>query len=127
MSMTLGCIIGEKELITKYGNPASSVDFLIELDNGIITIQTKWKGSKRRENKDIHKFLKSTEYLTQIYKERYEKDLVFGLWISRLEPFEDNKSVLVDKKIHSISCFESIDFLVMKTQEWLKKYYDVRI
>lgn len=109
----------EKELISLFGFNASSIDFLVESDQGIIAIQTKWKGSKRRETKDINNFVKSLDYLTNIFKEEYKKDLLFGLWISRLEPFEDNKRKLEENKTYAISCFESIEDLGYKTLEWI--------
>lgn len=119
-SLKLGHIKHEKDLIAHYGYNASSVDFLIELDDGIIIIQTKWKGSKRREDKDIRNFLRSFDYLTQIYEKRYNKQVLFGLWVSRLEPFDDNRRRLRKINVHSISCFDSIDVLGLKTESFIR-------
>lgn len=119
-SLNLGHIKHEKDLIAHYGYNASSVDFLIELAEGIIIIQTKWKGSKRREDKDIRNFLRSFDYLRQIYENRYNKPVLFGLWVSRLEPFDDNRQRLGNINVHAISCFESIDVLGIKTANFIR-------
>jgi hypothetical protein len=69
-----------------------------------IAIQAKWRCTRRREDIGINNFLKSLEYTIS----KSGKKLLFGLWVSRMEPFQDNKDKLFKQNVYTISCFESI-------------------
>ena len=66
-------------------------------------VQTKYRNTRRRENISISKFLNSVEYISK----QIEKPVLFGVWVSRLEPFDDNKEWLSQHKIVTISQFHS--------------------
>jgi hypothetical protein len=103
-------IANEEKLKRQWGWQAASVDYLLEVCGMVIPIQCKWRRSRRRENKGINNFLGSIKYLT----EKQEKVVLFGLWVSRVIPFDDNREVLYGKHIFVVSDFNSIDWLVEK-------------
>jgi hypothetical protein len=113
-------ILLEENLKKKWGWEAAGIDHLLVLGDYVIPIQTKWRCTRRRENLCIHNYLKSLEYVLQLCG----KKMLFGLWVSRLEPFQDNKDRLSSKGIHAVSCFESIDVLVQKTVDCVLKCID---
>lgn len=108
----------EDELIKKFGFQAASIDYVLETGDGLIVIQLKWSGTRRRENNAISNFLKSVDY---IQKKITHKPIIFGVWASRVEPFEDNRELLQKNKVFTISDYDDIDGLVQKTKEFLYK------
>lgn len=100
-------ILHENDLKRMYGWDAASVDFLIELENGIIPIQCKFRNTRRRENNGIENFVKSIQYISKCSNQ----PILFGLWISRLEPFCDNKERLKNYKVKWVSEFASMNEL----------------
>jgi len=109
-------IVHEDKLKQCWGWQAASVDYLVDLgDWGIILIQCKWRRSRRRENKAIYNFLESVRYITN----KVGKDVLFGMWISRIGPFDDNVETLAGNKIHCVSDYDSIEWLVEKTARTL--------
>jgi hypothetical protein len=104
-------IIHETELRKKYGWNANSVDFLIESENGIIIIQTKWMKTMRRSTKYVNNFIKSIKFINEIYGKPY----LYGLWISRMKPFNDNISKLENEGVFCVSDFTSMDDLITKS------------
>lgn len=98
----------ENELMKRYGWDASSVDYMIELKDQIIVIQTKYIKSRRRENQAIKNFLSSAHHVSRCM----QKPIKFGMWISRLQPFADNIDFLKTKQIFCVSYFEEMDTLV---------------
>jgi len=40
--------------------------------------------------------------------------MLFGVWVARLDPFDDNKERLLKHNVYAVSCFESIDELVLR-------------
>jgi hypothetical protein len=109
-------IYTERDLIKGFGFRASSIDFMLTRKNQMIFIQLKWRKTRRRENHGINNFLNSVEYLTNILgRDKYS----FGVWSSRIEPFEDNKSKLRAMKIYSINSIDNIQSLVEKTEQFI--------
>lgn len=108
-------IFHESDLRRLYGWNAASIDFLLELDSGIVPIQCKYRNTRRREDNGISNFVKSIEYIC----ERCERPLLFGMWISRLEPFDDNKEVLRNYNIDTVSIFGSIEELSSRAYDSL--------
>lgn len=104
-------IYTESQLIKYHGFKASSIDFMLKKDNKIIFIQCKYRLSRRRENQGIEKFLNSVNFLKNIYGPTH---LYMGLWSSRREPFEDNKTLMIGHKVYSISKDAMLD-LVQET------------
>lgn len=98
----------EDELKSMYGWNASSVDYLIELKDSVIVVQVKYRRTRRRENHAIRNYLNSIEYL----KNCIGKPVSYGLWVSRVEPFADNKLCLSGHKVVSVSYFENMDVLI---------------
>lgn len=98
----------ESQLIKFYGFKASSIDFMLKKGNKIIFIQCKYRLSRRRENRSIEKFLNSVKFLKDIYGPSH---LYMGLWSSRREPFEDNKTWMIGHKIYSISKDAMLDLV----------------
>lgn len=110
-------IIVEDTLRKELGWDASGVDHLIIYKDFIIPIQTKWRKTRRKETLLINNFLHSLDYIcTKLQDKRF----LFGLWVSRREPFDDNKEYLLDRNILSVSCFNSIDELVELAVDHLK-------
>jgi hypothetical protein len=104
-------ILLEKDLVSMFGWNSSSIDQLLIIDNYMIPIQLKWRRTRRRETQGIENFIRSIQYI----KNRINKDVLFGVWSSRMMPFEDNVLLLETEKIVSVSFFDDIDGLVLKT------------
>jgi hypothetical protein len=103
-------VLHEKCLKRLWGWCAAGVDHFIIIGDYAIPIQTKWRNTRRRENIFVDKFLHSLDYTIS----RSGKKLLFGLWVSKLEPFTDNMERLAEKNVICISCFDSIEVLVQK-------------
>lgn len=101
----------EKDLVSMYGWNSSSIDQLLIIDKYMIPIQLKWRRTRRRETQGVKNFISSINYI----KNKINKDVLFGVWSSRMMPFEDNISLLQTEKIVSVSFFEDIDGLVTQT------------
>jgi hypothetical protein len=110
-------LLYEDELRKKYGWIASSIDFILELEAGIIIIQTKWSNTQRRSTKDVDNFINSIKYINKLY----EKPYLYGLWISRIKPFDDNITKMKEVKIDCICCYDSMDELIEKSCNWITK------
>lgn len=108
-SLHSSCIIhSEDDLRVKYGYNATGIDFLIIVNNIIIPIQTKYRRSRRRETNEVNRFIYSVKYII----ERMKKDVMFGLWVSRLAPFNDNQEMMATLKIECVDYYECMDKLV---------------
>ena len=112
----------EKELTRLYGWLASSVDFLLETESQLIFIQVKFLSTRRKESVNINKFLSSIRHIRECIgdtgKKEKEKE-VMGLWVARLQPFEDNGDLLRAYNIKVVTCYESMDTLISRTVECL--------
>jgi hypothetical protein len=111
-------IIMEKDLIRLYGWDTSSIDHLLFYGNYIIPIQTKWVKTKRRETHAVNNFLKSVKIIQRLFG----RPILFGIWCSRMTPFEDNQELMKKMNILSVSCFEDMEILIDKTIEVVMKY-----
>ena len=110
-------VLHERDLVAMYGWECSSIDNLIVIGNFIIPIQLKWRKTRRRETHGVENFIKSIHYIKKITK----KEVLFGLWSSRIMPFEDNNMLLQKEKVVCVSFFEHIDGLVAKTINTIEK------
>ena len=117
---TFDVVLIENDLVSMYGWDSSSIDQLLLIDGYMIPIQLKWRRTRRRETQGIKNFIRSIHYLKQVLK----KDVLFGIWSSRMMPFEDNALLLETEKVVSVSFFDSIDGLVMRTIKVLKENLD---
>jgi hypothetical protein len=107
----------EKDLVKRHGWPCVSADFLcVPFHGNMVCIQTKWKNTRRQENKAIHNFLRSLSYIRALYPDY----TVVGLWVSRMEPFEDNKRLLDEHNVYNVSEYQCMHELVKKTVSILK-------
>ena len=88
----------------------ASVDYLLVTDNGIIPVQIKYRGTRRRENLAIKNFLNAIKRLNELY----DKPILFGMWLSRLKPFDDNTELLNSYNIKCVDEFNNIDKLIQK-------------
>jgi hypothetical protein len=104
-------ILMEKDLIRLYGWDTSSIDHLLFYGNYIIPIQTKWVKTKRRETHAVNNFLKSVKIIQSVFN----RPILFGIWCSRMTPFEDNQELMRKMNILSVSCFEDMEILIDKT------------
>jgi len=98
-------------LIRLYGWDTSSIDHLLFYGNYIIPIQTKWVKTKRRETHAVNNFLKSVKIIQSVFN----RPILFGIWCSRMTPFEDNQELMRKMNILSVSCFEDMEILIDKT------------
>lgn len=113
-------VLIENDLVSMYGWDCSSIDQLLLIDGYMIPIQLKWRRTRRRETKGIKNFIRSINHVKSIMK----KDVLFGIWSSRMMPFEDNALLLETEKVISVSHFDNIDGLVLKTIKVLKEKLD---
>lgn len=109
-------IIREDDLIRQFGFEASSIDYMLETECGRIVLQLKYRRSRRRENKAVQNFLRSVEF---VKNKMQDKPILFGIWSSRIEPFEDNKVLLQSHNIVTVSLFDDLYGLVDRTKETL--------
>ncbi len=112
-------IVYERDIVKRYGREAVGIDYLLVHKNNIILLQIKWKRTRRRETNDIKNFLNSVHFLTKKLK---DKQYMFGLYISRMEPFSDNKNYLENNKVHCIYDFESMNSLANNVASYLQNY-----
>lgn len=110
-------ILVEDNLKKRWGWEAAGIDHLLFMGDYVIPIQTKWRCTRRREDLFINNYLKSLEYVMRLCG----KKLLFGLWVSRLEPFADNKERLKSMGVTAVSCYESMDTLVERTVDHILK------
>ena len=104
-------VLHESDLVAKYGWESSSIDQLMIIGNYMIPIQFKWRRTRRRETQGIDNFIKSINYL----KKNLRKEVLFGVWSSRIKPFADNTNLLKEEKVVCVSFFENIDDLINMT------------
>jgi hypothetical protein len=117
-------VLHEKDLISLFGWESSSIDQLIIMGDYMIPIQLKWRRTRRRETQGIENFIKSIKYIKQVL----DKDVLFGIWSSRMIPFDDNTQWLHDEKIVCVSYFEDIDGLVDRTiHKLVEKLNDAKV
>lgn len=116
-------VLLEKDLVSMYGWNSSSIDQLLIIDKYMIPIQLKWRRTRRRETQGIENFIRSIHYI----KTRVNKDVLFGVWSSRMMPFEDNISLLETEKIVSVSFFDDIDGLVMRTIKVIQEQLNTKM
>lgn len=109
-------IFCEDEIRRRFGWQTTGIDFLIELDHGIIVIQTKWVKTRRRSTKAVNSFINSTKFINNVYG----KPILYGLWLSRLQPFDDHKMIMEKESIYCISCIYSMEELIEQSCKWLK-------
>jgi hypothetical protein len=101
----------EDDLVKDYSWRFSSIDYLLIKEDGIIPVQIKYRRTRRREDRSVNNFIKSVDQLSSIYN----KPILFGLWISRLRPFDDNESLLGTRNIRCVSHFEDMETLISKS------------
>ena len=113
------CVMHEDDLRRRWGWDICSIDhLLIYKGYYLIPIQEKWCNTRRRETKHMQRFLRSVSYLQSVYP---DKRILFGLWVSRIDPFDDNKHMLTKANVHTVSCYtSSMDELVALLAEWLE-------
>jgi hypothetical protein len=110
-------VLHEDDLRKMWGWDLCSIDHLLVYRNYLIPIQEKWCNTRRRETKHMLRFLTSIQKLRTVFP---DKHLLFGIWLSRIEPFDDNKYLMKNANIHVISCYHSsMDELVEKLSSWL--------
>lgn len=110
-------IYHEDDLRKQWGWSACSIDHLVVYKNFFIPIQEKWCNTRRRETKHITRFLRSISYVKSMLP---DKRFLFGVWVSRIEPFDDNKKMLHDLNIHAVSLYtKDMDELIGCLEEWL--------
>lgn len=101
-------ILHECELRKCHDWHMASIDYLLFLENGIVPVQIKYRGSRRRENTSVNNFLNAVNRLHMLYN----KPILFGIWISRLRPFEDNQERLKSQKILCVDYFHDMNTLM---------------
>lgn len=118
-SMGIFCNIQhENDLRKKYGFDAASIDYMLEIPQGYIVAQIKWRATRRRENNGVNNFLKSVDF---IRTKLPDKPILFGVWACRMEPFEDNKETLRKNNIAIVSNYSDMESLVQQTQMLLSQ------
>lgn len=112
-------IYHENDLRKRWGWDVTSIDHLLVYKDFYIPIQEKWCNTRRRETKHIQRFLRSIAHVRNIME---GKTLLFGVWVSRIEPFDDNKRILQECNVHSVSCYtKDMDELVARLVECLTR------
>lgn len=104
-------VIHERDLVALCGWQSSSIDLLIILGEYMIPIQLKWRRSRRRENHGICNFMKSIQHVQGMLG----KSVLFGVWSSRMQPFDDNQQMMSANKVICVSHFDDINGLADKT------------
>lgn len=110
----------ERDLKRKWGWDAASIDYLLVRKDKVIVLQAKWRKTRRRENAHITNFLKSINHIGGMIQQ--EKKIVFGLWASRREPFEDNQCHLKEHNIYCVSDFTSMSRVANRVAEILLQH-----
>lgn len=111
-------IYHEDDLRRQWGWDVCSIDHLIVYKDFFIPIQEKWCNTRRRETKHMQRFLRSVSRIKSVLP---DKRFLFGVWVSRIEPFDDNKEMLRECNIHAVSLYTSnMDELVGLLASWLK-------
>lgn len=100
----------ERDLKKLYSWSMTSIDYLLITKQGIIPVQIKYRGTRRRENNAIKNFLNSVNQLPNLY----DKPILFGVWLSRLEPFSDNKDLLTSYNIDCVDYYHDLNQLIEK-------------
>ena len=116
-------VYDELYLRKAFGWDSCGCDFLAIKEHDAIAIQLKWRKTRRREDIGIDKFVKSMCHLQKVFHEM-DIEIKSGLYISRLEPFKDNIVRMAEYNITSISCFHSMDELLLKTILLLNTIYE---
>lgn len=106
-------IVVESQLKKEWGWDAAGIDQLLVLGDYVIAVQLKYRSTRRRETMCINNFIRSLDYTLS----KCGKKLLFGLWVSRLIPFDDNIEHLKDKGVYCVSCFDSMDSLIYKAKQ----------
>jgi hypothetical protein len=107
----------ETDLRKKWGFDAASVDYLLVYKNNVIMLQVKWRKTRRKENAHIQNFIKSINHISRFID---DKTMLFGLWVSRRQPFDDNKYYMKNHNIYCISDFNSMTKLANDMEAILK-------
>jgi len=115
-------IIYERELVKRFGREAVGIDYLLIYQNKMIILQIKWRRTRRRENNAIKNFLNSINHIVNTIS---DKQYIMGLYISRMEPFTDNKDYLKNNKVHCIYDFNSMTTLALYTANYLKSIQSI--
>lgn len=110
-------IYHERDLVQKFGWQCCSIDVLAVCGDFIVPTQQKWRNSKRRETQGVDNFIKSIEYVER----KLGKKILFGVWSSRMKPFDDNVMKLQERNVVCVSHSTDIDTLVEKTIDIVKK------
>lgn len=110
-------IYHERDLVQKFGWQCCSIDVLAVCGDFIVPTQQKWRNSKRRETQGVDNFIKSIEYVER----KLGKKILFGVWSSRMKPFDDNVMKLQERNVVCVSHSTDIDTLVEKTIDVVKK------
>ena len=71
-------VLGEKQIIKKYGKLYYGIDHIINVSEYIICIQDKWRDTKSQLS-DINHFIKSTEKISDVENKR-----CIGIYLSKL-------------------------------------------
>jgi hypothetical protein len=103
-------VIYEKDLLKLYGWHLNGIDFVLEFPEGIVLLQLTWIGSRRKENRKVNAFVKAVQNITkEVFPDRR---LLFGLYVSRLRPFEDNIELMAQHNIECINDFFSMEKVI---------------
>ena len=108
----------ETDLRKKWGFDAASVDYLLVYKNKVIMLQVKWRKTRRKENDHIKNFIKSINHISTFIN---DKTMLFGLWVSRRQPFEDNLYFMNNHNILCISDFDSMTKLANDMEDLLRR------
>ena len=112
----------EEDLIKAYGHGLASIDYLLFLHDAVIPVQIKYRRSRRRENLAINNFLNSIRLLNGFI----DKPILFGLWVSRLSPFDDNKHKREEYNVKCVDEYQDLKRLITKSVDCIKSnVYDV--
>ena len=111
-------IKSEADLKKEHGVSMASIDYLLIRPNGIIPIQIKYRGSRRKETIGITNFILSVDKLCTLY----DKPILFGCWVSRLRPFLDNESKLKQYKVKCVDEYDNMNLLMEKSIDYIVKH-----
>ena len=110
-------IYEERDLRKMFGWDCVAVDFLVVKGDLAIAIQTKYKKTRRREDKFIGNFINSIDSVLKYAN----KDLLAGFWVSRIKPFDDNIEYMSNRNIHCVSNFDNMDYLIDDATKKIKQ------